>query len=48
MYELKNMAYLQSVEKAYRQPLLRRMVNAIKPGETTRIWGAKTFSRQDN
>ncbi|MBW2971634.1 hypothetical protein KY359_01230 [Candidatus Woesearchaeota archaeon] len=46
MYELKDMAYLHDVERAYRRPLLQRIVGAIKPGETERIWGAKTFSRR--
>lgn len=46
MYELNRAAYSYSVEKAYRRPLLRRMVDAISPGENDRIWGEKTFYRQ--
>ncbi|MBW2997457.1 hypothetical protein KY349_03920 [Candidatus Woesearchaeota archaeon] len=46
MYEIRMAANLYDVERAYRRPLLKRMVDAIKPGETERIWGPKAFSRQ--
>jgi hypothetical protein len=46
MYEIRMAANLHDVERAYRKPLLKRVVDAIKPGETERIWGAKTFSKQ--
>jgi hypothetical protein len=46
MYDLRIAANLHTVERAHRRPLLKRVVDAIKPGETERIWGRKTFSRQ--
>ncbi|MFH1064114.1 MAG: hypothetical protein V1729_03470 [Candidatus Woesearchaeota archaeon] len=46
MYELKTASYLYDVERSYRKPLLTRIVNAIKPGETDRIWGPQSFSRR--
>ncbi|MBN1544197.1 hypothetical protein JW898_01910 [Candidatus Woesearchaeota archaeon] len=48
MYEIRMAANLHDVERAYRKPLLQRIVNAIKPGETERIWGAQTFLRRRN
>jgi hypothetical protein len=45
MLELGEAAHLYQIEKAYTEPLLKRMVAAIKPGETERIWGPKTFRK---
>jgi hypothetical protein len=46
MYEIRMAANLYDVEQAYREPLLRRMVESIRPGETKRIWGRQSFLRQ--
>lgn len=47
MYELNLAANLYDIEKAYREPLLKRMVAAVKPGEEERIWGVKSFQRKN-
>ncbi len=44
MYELDMAANLYDLENAYKQPLLKRIVQGIKKDETERIWGTKTFS----
>ena len=41
MYDLRIAANLYDVERAYRRPLLRRMVDAIKPERDGRIWTRK-------
>ena len=46
MYDAKTAAYLYDVERAYREPLLKRMIAGIRPGETERLWGKQAFSRQ--
>jgi len=43
MYELNIAAHQYEIENAYTKPLIKKAVEAIKPGETERIWGAKTF-----
>jgi len=48
MYEINKAAYAHKVDRAYRRPLLERMVDAISPGETKRIWGPQTFCKKDN
>jgi hypothetical protein len=46
MYEIDAASSLHDIEKAYREPRLRRMVEAIRPGETDGIWGRQSFLRQ--
>jgi hypothetical protein len=46
MYELRVAANLYEVEKAYREPLLKSMVEGIKPGETERLWSRQSFFKR--
>jgi hypothetical protein len=46
MIELRQAAFLYDVERSYREPLLKRMIAGIRPGETERIWGKEAFRRQ--
>jgi len=46
MLEFRTATYLDDVDKAYTNDLLKRTVGAIRPGETDRIWGSQSFERQ--
>lgn len=48
MFELRRAANLYDVERAYRRPLLKRMVDSIKPERDRRIWTRKYRRDQCN
>jgi hypothetical protein len=47
MYDLRIAANLSRIDRAYKNQKLERDVRAVKEEETERIWGTKTFLRQD-
>ena len=46
MYEALMAADLYDLERIYRDPQLKRAVDAIKPGETESMWGRQSFLKQ--